>query len=49
MTPVPINRGLMHSPTKLCKSEEKHRRIVETAGEGFILMDDSTLVVVKIV
>lgn len=25
----------------LRKSEEKHRRIVETAGEGFILMDDS--------
>lgn len=25
----------------LRKSEEKHRRIVETAGEGFILMDES--------
>ncbi len=26
---------------KLRESEEKHRRIVETAGEGFILMDES--------
>jgi sigma-B regulation protein RsbU (phosphoserine phosphatase) len=26
---------------KLRVSEEKHRRIVETAGEGFVLMDDS--------
>ena len=30
---------------KLRKSEEKYRRIVETAGEGFLLMDDSFRVV----
>ncbi len=30
---------------KLRLSEEKHRRIVETAGEGFILMDESFKIV----
>lgn len=30
---------------KLRKSEEKYRRIVETAGEGFLLMDESFKVV----
>jgi PAS domain S-box-containing protein len=29
---------------ELHKSEEKHRRIVETAGEGFILMDENLVV-----
>ena len=30
---------------KLRMSEEKHRRIVETAGEGFVLMDESFKIV----
>jgi len=30
---------------KLRKNEEKYRRIVETAGEGFLLMDDSFKVI----
>lgn len=30
---------------RLRKSEEKHRRIVETAGEGFVLMDESFRVI----
>jgi sigma-B regulation protein RsbU (phosphoserine phosphatase) len=46
------NQGIMVDVTprrraeeKLRKSEEKFRRIVETAGEGFVLMDDHMRIV----
>jgi sigma-B regulation protein RsbU (phosphoserine phosphatase) len=47
-----FNQGVMVDVTprrlaeeKLRKSEEKFRRIVETAGEGFVLMDDHLRIV----
>ena len=35
----------MIAEEELRKSEEKYRRIVETAGEGFILMDENLMIV----
>ena len=34
-----------HAEEQLRKSEEKYRRIVETAGEGFILMDENLVII----
>jgi sigma-B regulation protein RsbU (phosphoserine phosphatase) len=46
------NQGIVMDITRrkraedaLRKSEEKHRRIVETAGEGFVLMDENLRIV----
>lgn len=36
---------IQRKETDLRKSEEKYRRIVETAGEGFILMDENLVIV----
>ena len=36
---------ILRKEAALRKSEEKYRRIVETAGEGFILMDENLIIV----
>jgi PAS domain-containing protein len=49
---VSYNQGILIDITekklaedKLRESEERHRRIVETAGEGFLLMDENLRIV----
>jgi PAS domain S-box-containing protein len=38
-------RAIQQKESELRKSEEKYRRIVETAGEGFILMDENLSII----
>ncbi len=38
-------REIQQKESELRKSEEKYRRIVETAGEGFILMDQNLIII----
>ena len=38
-------RRIQHQEAALRKSEEKYRRIVETTGEGFVLLDDQLALV----
>jgi phosphoserine phosphatase RsbU/P len=52
LTQKSYNQGLVvdisarkEAEKKLSKSEEKYRRIVETAGEGFVLMDQDLAVI----